>query len=147
MQAVVFPAPHAIEVRDVPPLTCEADEVLIRVHRAGLCGTDVDIHANEYLSDFPLIPGHEFCGTLEEVGEQIEGLEQLGEQVAADPNLGCGRCTFCRGQQNNHCLHWPGIGITRPGAFAELLSVPNRACYRLRVAIEPQLRRAIDDGG
>ncbi len=103
---------------------------LIRVHRAGLCGTDLHIHANEYLSDFPLIPGHEFCGTIEAVGKQVEGLEP-GERVAVDPNLDCGHCTFCRRQQNNHCLNWEGIGITRPGAFAELVAVPARACYRL----------------
>jgi threonine dehydrogenase-like Zn-dependent dehydrogenase len=97
---------------------------------AGICGTDLHIYHNEYLSSFPLIPGHEFAGTVVEVGKQVQDLRR-GDRVAVDPNLYCNACDFCRDQQNNHCLNWQGVGITRPGGFAEYVAAPARACYRL----------------
>jgi len=130
MRAVVFPEAGAVEVREVPEPGCGQGEVVIRVDRAGVCGTDVHIWRGEYLSSFPLVPGHELCGRVERVGPGVEGLA-VGDRVVADPNLDCGHCTFCRRQQNNHCLNWRGIGITQAGAFAELVAAPARAVYRL----------------
>jgi threonine dehydrogenase-like Zn-dependent dehydrogenase len=82
------------------------------------------------MGQFPLIPGHEFAGTVVEVGREVTDLV-VGERVAVDPNLPCGHCVFCRGQQANHCLHWQGVGVTCGGGFAEYVSAPARACYRL----------------
>lgn len=128
MQAVVFPAPETVVVEDVSDPTCAPDEVIIRVARCGLCGTDLHIFRNEYMSEFPVIPGHEFGGEVVEIGRDVT-LFAVGDRVAADPNLYCGECYFCRNLQGNHCLNWQGVGITRPGAFAEYVSVPARACY------------------
>ncbi len=97
---------------------------------AGVCGTDLHIYRNEYMGQLPLIPGLEFAGTVVEVGRKVTDLV-VGERVAVDPNLPCGYCVFCRGQQANHCLHWQGVGVTRGGGFAEYVSAPARACYRL----------------
>lgn len=130
MRAVVFPAPATISVERVPDPTCGADEVVVQIARCGICGTDVHIYRNEYMSDYPLIPGHEFGGTIVEVGREVTDLK-VGDRVAVDPNLYCGRCDMCRNEMANHCLNWQGVGITRPGGFAEYTAVPARACYRL----------------
>jgi 2-desacetyl-2-hydroxyethyl bacteriochlorophyllide A dehydrogenase len=77
-----------------------------------------------------LIPGHEFSGEVVEVGRDVKGFA-VGERVAADPNLYCGYCDFCRNEQANHCANWQGIGITRSGGFAEFVNVPAKAAYKL----------------
>lgn len=114
----------------MPDPTCAADEVVVQVAVCGICGTDVHISRNEYMSDFPLIPGHEFSGRVVEVGRDVRDVA-VGDRVAVDPNLYCGRCDFCRNEQANHCSNWQGIGVTRSGGFAEYVNAPARACYRL----------------
>jgi 2-desacetyl-2-hydroxyethyl bacteriochlorophyllide A dehydrogenase len=130
MRAVQFSGPEMISMVSVPDPSCADDEVVVQVAVTGLCGTDVHIYRNEYMSRFPIIAGHEFCGTIVETGKAVSEL-QVGERVAVDPNLYCGRCHFCRDEKASHCLNWEGIGITRPGSFAEYVAVPSRACYRL----------------
>jgi 2-desacetyl-2-hydroxyethyl bacteriochlorophyllide A dehydrogenase len=104
--------------------------VLIQVSTCGLCGTDLHIYRGEYMADYPVIPGHEFAGTIAKVGREVNDL-RAGDRVTADPNLYCGHCYFCRNEQSNHCLNWQGMGVTRPGALAEYVAVPARACYRV----------------
>ena len=130
MQAVVFPAPETVAVEQVADPACGPDEVIVQVAMTGICGTDLHIYRNEYMSRFPLIPGHEFAGTIVEVGQAVTDF-RVGERVAVDPNLYCGHCYFCRNQQANHCLNWQGVGITRPGGFAEYVAAPAKACYRV----------------
>lgn len=130
MQAVVFPAPETVVVEQVADPACGPDEVIVQVAMTGICGTDLHIYRNEYMSRFPLIPGHEFAGTIVEVGQAVTDF-RVGERVAVDPNLYCGHCYFCRNQQANHCLNWQGVGITQPGGFAEYAAAPAKACYRV----------------
>jgi len=130
MQAVVFPKAEVLAVERVPDPICAPDEVVVRVAATGICGTDLHIFRNEYMSDFPVIPGHEFGGVIVEVGKDVTDFK-LGERVAVDPNLYCGHCYFCRNEQSNHCLNWQGVGITRPGSFAEYVAAPARAAYKL----------------
>lgn len=130
MQAILFPAAETIAVERVPDPTPAADEVVVQVAACGICGTDVHIYRNEYMSTFPLIPGHEFSGQVVAVGKAVTDVK-LGERVAVDPNLYCGHCDFCRNEQANHCRNWQGIGITRAGGFAEYVAAPARACYRI----------------
>ncbi len=130
MQAVIFNEPLSVSVCDTDRPTVRPGEVLIQTLLAGLCGTDLHIFRNEYMSSFPLTPGHEFVGTVVETAQDVEDFS-AGDRVVADPNLYCGRCEFCRNQQHNHCLNWQGVGITRPGALAEYVAVPASACYRV----------------
>ncbi|MBK8045898.1 MAG: zinc-dependent alcohol dehydrogenase family protein [Anaerolineales bacterium] len=130
MQAVLFPQPESIAIERVPDPTPAADEVVVQVARCGICGTDVHIYRNEYMSDFPLIPGHEFGGVVVATGHAVTDV-RVGDRVAVDPNLYCGYCDFCRNEQSNHCSNWQGVGITRAGGFAEFAAVPARACYKL----------------
>ncbi len=130
MKAVVFSSPGQMSIESVPDPECAADEVIVEVAQAGICGTDLHIFRDEYHSTFPLIAGHEFVGRVADVGRRDSWLH-VGDRVAADPNLYCGECYYCRQEQSNHCLNWQGIGITRPGAFAEYVAVPRRACYQV----------------
>lgn len=130
MQAVIFPAAATVNVERVPDPVSQRDEVVVQVATSGLCGTDLHIYRNEYMSDFPVIPGHEFAGVIAQVGQDVAEF-QPGDRVTVDPNLSCGHCHFCRNEQSNHCLNWEGIGITQPGGLAEYVAVPARACYRL----------------
>ena len=130
MQAIVFPTPEHISVEQVPDPTCAPDEVVVQVAQAGICGTDIHIYRNEYLSRFPLIPGHEFSGTIVERGQAVHNFE-IGDRVAVDPNISCGECEFCRALQPNHCLNWQGVGITRPGGFAQYVAAPARVTYKI----------------
>jgi 2-desacetyl-2-hydroxyethyl bacteriochlorophyllide A dehydrogenase len=129
MKAVLFPGPEAIRLEEVDDPTCGPEDVIIQVTRAGICGTDIHIYRNEYMSQFPLIPGHEFGGVVVEVGSQVKTGVKVGDRVAVDPNLYCGYCEFCRREQANHCRNLEAIGVTRPGAFAEYVAAPARACY------------------
>ncbi|NIV33197.1 MAG: alcohol dehydrogenase catalytic domain-containing protein, partial [Anaerolineae bacterium] len=92
--------------------------------------TDLHIFRGEYPGAFPLIAGHEFGGEIVEVGKDVTSLHG-GQRVAVDPNLSCGQCHFCREEAANHCLNWEGIGVTLPGAFAQYVAAPARACYPL----------------
>ena len=130
MQAVVFSAPNRVSLEQVADPVCGVDEVIVRVAQAGICGTDLHIYRGEYPSTFPLIAGHEFGGEIVELGKGVTGLHR-GQRVAVDPNLSCGQCYFCREEAANHCLNWEGIGVTLPGAFAQYVAAPARACYPL----------------
>lgn len=128
MQAIVFPEAKTFLLERVPDPECLPDEVVLKVASSGICGTDLHIYKGEYIADFPLIPGHEFSGTIVEVGRNITHLK-VGDRVTADPNVFCGYCEFCRNEQANHCLNWRGMGVNRNGSFAEYIAVPARNCY------------------
>ena len=136
MKAVVFPQARQIEVKNVDDPTCNDDEVIIEIASTGICGTDLHIYHGEYMSDFPIIPGHEFHGKVIEIGKHVTSVK-VGDRVAVDPNLYCGKCSRCRNEQSNQCLNLEAVGVTRSGAFAEYISVPERACYPLPDSITP----------
>jgi 2-desacetyl-2-hydroxyethyl bacteriochlorophyllide A dehydrogenase len=128
MQAVVFKEPGVVEIDSVLDPALNENEVIIKVNRAGICGTDLHIFNGEYTNRFPIIAGHEFVGTIVEIGKKVSQFN-IGDRVAVDPNLSCGQCYFCQREQSNHCLNWQGIGITRSGGFAQFVNVPTAACY------------------
>ncbi len=123
MQALVVEKPGSAVVRQVPVPKAKKGEIVVQVKRVGICGTDLHIYKGEYLSPYPIIPGHEFSGVVHEVGEGVEGF-RLGDRVCADPNLSCGRCRFCMSGRANHCDRWDTIGVTLPGAMAEYVAIP-----------------------
>ncbi|TMD78078.1 MAG: chlorophyll synthesis pathway protein BchC, partial [Chloroflexi bacterium] len=72
MKAIVYAAPQQFSYQEVPVPEIAPDEVLIRIHSCGICGTDLHIHDGEFLARFPLIPGHEFAGEVADVGSAVE---------------------------------------------------------------------------
>lgn len=126
MKAAVLVEPGRFEVRDVPKPTCGRDEVLIRIERVGICGTDLHIFNGHYAADkLPLIPGHEAVGIIEQMGEAVKHLEK-GCRVVVDINLGCGQCYYCRRNEILNCSRMEQLGISCDGAFAQYMAVPSR---------------------
>jgi D-arabinitol dehydrogenase (NADP+) len=125
---VLKPGSLALEERAVP--VPGAGEVLIKVMACGICGTDIHIYRGEYLGSYPVVPGHEFSGIVEAVGSGIVRFRP-GDRVAVEPNVACDNCTSCLNNRQNFCLNWQGIGVTRPGGFAQYALAPERAVFSI----------------
>ncbi len=123
MKAVVYDAPESFEVKDVPTPTAGVGAVLIKVGQVGVCGTDLHIHHGDFNAAFPLIPGHELVGTIDALGEGVEGFA-VGGQVTVNPNIYCGRCDYCLAGRLILCRNAKGLGSNYPGFFAEYVAVP-----------------------
>ncbi len=123
MKAARIERPLAATVVDVPVPVPGPDDVLIRVHAAGICGTDLHIFKGEYEATYPLIPGHEFSGEVAAVGANVRQF-RVGDRVTADPNIPCNRCDYCKRNEPNQCRHLSAIGVTQDGAFAEYVLAP-----------------------
>lgn len=123
MKAARIQRPGEADVAVVPEPTVGDDDVLIRVHSAGICGTDLHIFKGEYEATYPLIPGHEFSGEVAAVGTNVQNF-RVGDRVTADPNIPCNRCRYCQRNEPNQCLNLRAIGVTQSGAFAEYVIAP-----------------------
>lgn len=122
MRAVVYSAPREFEVKDVPMPEVHCDQVLIKVYSCGICRTDAHIHEGDFISEFPLIPGHEFAGEIVEVGSQVRGFK-IGDRVTADNTQTCGDCYYCRRDEPLFCEEFYSHGCNAPGGFAEYIAV------------------------
>ncbi len=132
MRAAVLTAPGCFDVREVSVPVIGPEDVLVRVSRTGICGTDVHMFNGDYAADrLPLIPGHEFCGTIARCGSSVRHLE-VGTRVVADINIGCGTCFWCRRNEVLNCSEVTQVGIGRDGAFAEYVAVPARLAIPVR---------------
>jgi threonine dehydrogenase-like Zn-dependent dehydrogenase len=133
MRALVVDRPGAAAVRRVPRPEPEPGEVLVRVGAAGICGSDLEVLEGRRPSAYvryPLIPGHEWAGTVEAVGPGVEVEE--GTVVVAEGFRACGDCARCREGRTNLCTaEYAETGFTHPGAFADYLCVPARLVHRL----------------
>ncbi|WP_096189873.1 zinc-dependent alcohol dehydrogenase family protein [Evansella halocellulosilytica] len=123
MKALVIEEPGKAVIKDVPYPKPGLGEVTVKVSQVGICGTDVHIYKGEFLSPYPIIPGHEFSGIIHEVGEGVPSF-QKGQRVAADPSLFCGKCEYCMTNRGNHCENWGALGNTVDGSMAEYVKVP-----------------------
>ncbi len=117
---------HVIETDRPEPAPLD---VLIEVKNAGICGTDLHIwHGSYALAHYPVVPGHEFSGVVAAVGGEVRAFK-VGDRVTADPNLPCYSCVFCQQRSFNQCLNLEVVGVTRNGAFARFVKVPESAVY------------------
>ncbi|CAM4156860.1 zinc-dependent alcohol dehydrogenase family protein [Paenibacillus alkaliterrae] len=123
MKALVIEGPRKAVIKEVPYPAPKRGEVTIQVKNVGICGTDFHIFEGEFISPYPIIPGHEFSGVIYEVGEDVSGF-QAGDRVSADPSLFCGSCQFCLTHRGNQCENWGALGNTVNGSMAEFVSVP-----------------------
>ncbi len=130
MRALVMEAAKNSVVRDVEIPVPNVGEVLVEVRRCGICGTDLHIFEGDFLSGYPLIPGHEFAGVVAAVGAGVERVH-VGDRVAVDPSLFCGRCDYCLSDRGNHCERWGAIGDTQNGAMAEFVIAPEANVFPL----------------
>ena len=128
MKAVLYDAPRSYSVADVPMPEAAAGEVRIKVDQVGICGTDLHIHEGDFNAVFPLIPGHELVGVVDQLGEGVTRF-RLGEQVTVNPNVHCGLCQYCLAGRLILCENLKGYGSNFPGFFAEYVTVPERLVF------------------
>jgi len=138
MKAIRFMRPEVIEYSEIPEPQVKDDEVLAEIAYAGFCATDIElltgemIHIKNGLTKYPIIPGHEWSGTIVKVGRNVRGLK-VGDRITSDVSLGCGECDECRRGHYNLCPNREVIGSyrNRQGVFAQYVSVPQRHVYKL----------------
>lgn len=143
------PAP-GIELCEVEEPTLERGHVLVRVLRTSVCGTDVHIYrwdrwAQNRLKP-PLVLGHEFCGIVEAVGEEVENL-QPGDYVAGESHIVCGSCKQCRLGQAHVCQHTRILGVDVEGCFAPFIRVPAANARKTDPSIPPEIATVQDPLG
>ena len=139
MRALVLDHPGSFRVEAVPDPTPQPTQIVVRVECCGICGTDLHILAGEFPpTPYPIIPGHEFAGTVVARGADVRPDLPVGARVAVDPSLYCGYCRKCRAGRDNLCENWAAIGNTVDGAFAEFVAVPAVNAYRLPDHLDAQ---------
>jgi len=131
MKALWYHAAKKFEIRDVPIPQVGKDDVLLKVTYCGVCGTDAHIHDGEFISKFPLIPGHEAVGTVVEMGENVKGFEK-GDRCVADVGITCDNCFFCRRGQPLLCENFNARGVTQDGGFAEYIVYEQHKLYKIK---------------
>jgi L-iditol 2-dehydrogenase len=133
-------APEKLVYRDIQPPVAGAGEVMIRVHRIGICGSDLHAYRGKHpLVSFPLVQGHEFSGYLEAIGSGVTGMKR-GDLVTVQPAIGCGVCARCAEGLFAQCDKLQFIGGGLPGAGSELFAVRADHVVRLPDGTDP------DDG-
>lgn len=120
-------------LEDVPEPPIGINDVLIRVFRTGICGTDVHIYDwNEWAQQTIPVPmpiGHEFVGEIVDVGTNVNDF-RAGELVSGEGHVVCGRCRNCMAGRRHLCAHTSGVGVNRPGCFAEFIALPMANIWR-----------------
>lgn len=129
MRAVVYDRPENFVVTTMPVPGIGPDDVLVRMRRTGVCGTDVHLHHGEFSPRYPLVPGHEMAGTVERVGLNVEA-PNVGDSVAINNRIDCGDCTQCRRGLPMYCVNLVDHGVTAQGGLAEYVVVPAARCHR-----------------
>jgi threonine dehydrogenase-like Zn-dependent dehydrogenase len=133
MRAIVIDRPNDVALKDVETPEPGPGEVRVRSVVAGVCRTDLDI-ATGALDPrwvrFPVVPGHEWSGVVEAMGEGVVGLE-LGRRVVCEGNIGCMRCARCRAGDTHLCQSYDAVGFTRGGGWGEYVVVPARILHVL----------------
>ena len=132
MKAAVIKKYGTIVTEDVSKPVMKNNHVLIRVKYASICGSDQHIFKGEFhpRTKLPLIPGHEFAGIVEEVGNEVKGFSR-GDKVTVDPIIWCGECAACRAGHYPACISLKLIGIDMDGGFAEYVSAPEEKVYKI----------------
>jgi len=130
MQALLYKRPKNIFLTNLPDPQPGPDDVLIKTAYCGICGTDLHIIAGESPAATEVVPGHEFSGTVIEVGTAVKNL-QIGDHVCVDPNTHCGQCVPCRQGKIHFCQDMKPIGVFQNGAMAEFCKAPASHVYKI----------------
>lgn len=129
MLSVVVEKPFELALCERPMPQPQAGEVRVRVHYAGICGSDLHIfHGKNPFVAYPRIIGHEFVGQIEALGEGV-GADRLGQTVVVDPVISCGQCHACRIGRQNVCSKLQVIGVHRDGGFSEYVCAPEKNAH------------------
>ncbi|WP_119695948.1 zinc-dependent alcohol dehydrogenase family protein [Microbacterium halotolerans] len=130
MKAVVFTQPGEFEYQTIPDPTPGPRDALIEVAASGICGTDLHILEGEFSDTFPVVPGHEFAGTVLEVGGEVTHVRP-GDRVGVNPSNICHECRYCKKGLTNLCEVAGGYGTSWNGGAAEFCAVDQRHLVKL----------------
>lgn len=143
-------AAKGLELIDAPVPEPAAGEVRIRIDQTAICGTDVHIWDwNQWAQDnipYPIITGHEYVGHVDKVGDAVKHIK-VGDRVSGEGHVTCGICRNCRNGHGENCIDYKGVGVTRSGAFAEYLVIPERNVWKLDDAISDDVASVLDPLG
>lgn len=151
MKALVKTEPKkGLELVDVPEPSVGRDEVKIKIRYTSICGTDLHIYNWDEWSQqtirTPQIIGHEFVGTVYEMGDDVQGFE-LGDLVSGEGHLVCGHCRNCKAGKRHLCRNTVGVGVNRDGCFAEYLVIPQSNVILCEPGIPEKLCSSFDPLG
>jgi threonine 3-dehydrogenase len=137
-------------MEDVPMPEIGPNDVLIRIHKSAICGTDMHIWNWDAWSQktipVPMHVGHEYVGIIEKVGAEVEGYRE-GDRVSGEGHIVCGHCRNCRAGKRHLCPNTKGVGVNRPGSFAEYLSLPASNLFKVPANISDDLASIFDPYG
>jgi threonine 3-dehydrogenase len=144
---------HAREglwLEDIPEPVIGINDVLIKVHYTGICGTDVHIYQwDDWAKStipVPMAIGHEFVGEIAEIGSNVTDFK-VGDIVSGEGHTTCGRCRNCLAGRRHLCAFTKGVGVNRPGAFAEYISIPMSNVWRHHPGIDQEVAAIFDPFG
>jgi threonine 3-dehydrogenase len=151
MKALVKAKPEpGIWMEDVPVPEIGPTDVLIKIRKTAICGTDVHIYNWDEWSQktipVPMTVGHEYVGDIVAVGHEVEDFK-LGDRVSGEGHIVCGHCRNCRAGREHLCRDTVGVGVNRPGAFAEYLAIPAHNAYKLPANLPDDIAAILDPFG
>lgn len=151
MKALVKAKPEpGLWMEDIPVPVVGPHQVLIRVRKTSICGTDLHIHSWDTWAQetipVPMVVGHEFMGEVAEIGAEVEGLT-VGERVAGEGHITCGHCRNCRAGRREFCHNHRSVGVSRPGAYAEYLALPAGNVFPVPDHIDDDVAAVLDPLG
>jgi threonine 3-dehydrogenase len=141
---------EGLRLEDVPEPEMGINDVLIRVRKTGICGTDLHIYEWDGWAQktipVPLVVGHEFVGKVVAFGSNVSDFA-VGDLVSGEGHVVCGRCRNCMAGRRHLCAHAIGLGVQRPGAFAEYVALPMTNIWRHESGIEEEVASIFDAFG
>ncbi len=139
-----------IWMENVPEPVVGPNDVLIRVKKTAICGTDLHIYNwDDWAKNtvpVPMVTGHEFSGEICEIGDAVTKYE-IGQRVSGEGHIVCGACRNCRAGRGQLCRNTIGVGVNRPGAFAEYLSIPEHNVFALPDDVSDEIAALFDPFG
>ncbi|BBO92611.1 L-threonine 3-dehydrogenase [Desulfosarcina ovata subsp. ovata] len=151
MKAIVKLKPEpGIWMDRVPFPRIGHNDVLIKIVKTAICGTDIHIYNWDEWSQrtipTPMAIGHEFVGIITDMGSEVRGLK-AGDRVSAEGHITCGHCRNCRAGKRHLCRNTIGVGVNRPGCFAEYISVPASNVFKVPKTISDDIAAILDPFG
>ncbi|WP_265524529.1 L-threonine 3-dehydrogenase [Providencia rustigianii] len=143
-------AEPGIWMTDVPKPELGHNDVMIKIRKTAICGTDVHIYNWDEWSQktipIPMVVGHEYIGEIVEIGQEVKGFK-IGDRVSGEGHITCGHCRNCRGGRTHLCRNTIGVGVNRPGCFAEYLVIPAFNAFKIPDNIPNEIAAIFDPFG
>lgn len=143
-------AEPGIWMTEVPKPELGHNDVMIKIRKTAICGTDVHIYNWDEWSQktipVPMVVGHEYIGEIVEIGQEVKGFK-IGDRVSGEGHITCGHCRNCRGGRTHLCRNTIGVGVNRPGCFAQYLVLPAFNAFKIPDNIPDEIAAIFDPFG